>query len=230
MDFFRFPHTPHLIWLGDDAPRDDKVLSPAEVDELLERQVVVEEKLDGANLGLSVGPDGRLRAQNRGGYLHVPHAGQFVRLSEWLASNEDCVLENLTPDLIVFGEWVAARHSLDYTSLPDWWLVFDVYDRRAQRFWSVERRNTWARASGLQCVPRLFEGSATVESLKDILVRERSMYRDGPMEGLVVRADEADWSVARAKMVRADFTQAIAGHWRSRPLRWNRLGTNSLQT
>ena len=230
MDFFRFPHTPHLIWLGDDAPRDDKVLSPAEVVGLLARQVVVEEKLDGANLGLSVGPDGRLRAQDRGGYLHVPYTGQFVRLSEWLVRNEQCVLETLTPDLIVFGEWVAARHSLDYTSLPDWWLVFDIYDRRAQRFWSVERRNMWARASGLQCVPCLFEGSATMESLKDILVRGRSMYRDGPMEGLVVRGDEADWSVARAKMVRADFTQAITGHWRSRPLRWNRLSTNSLQT
>lgn len=230
MDFFRFPHTPHLIWLGDEAPRDDKVLSPAQVDELLARPVVVEEKLDGANLGLSVGPDGRLRAQNRGGYLHVPYAGQFARLSGWLGRHEPWFLENLTPDLIVFGEWVAARHSVDYTSLPDWWLVFDVYDRRAQRFWSVERRNRWAHASGLQCVPCLFEGSASVPSLKDMLARKRSMYRDGPMEGVVVRADEADWSVARAKLVRADFTQSIAAHWRSRPLRWNRLLMNTTHT
>ena len=230
MGFFRFPHTPHLIWLGDQAPRDDKVLAPAEVDELLARQVVVEEKLDGANLGLSAGPDGRLRLQNRGTYLHLPYAGQFARLSEWLGRNEQCVLEALTPELIVFGEWVAARHSLDYTSLPDWWLVFDVYDRRAQRFWSVQRRNSWAHTSGLECVPCLFEGSATVESLKDILVRQRSNYREGPMEGLVVRADEPDWSVARAKMVRADFAQAITGHWRNRPLYWNRLRTSSLQT
>jgi ATP-dependent RNA circularization protein (DNA/RNA ligase family) len=230
VDFFRFPHTPHLVWLGDKAPRDDKVLAPAGVDELLARQVVVEEKLDGANLGLSIGPDDRLRAQNRGAYLHLPYAGQFARLSEWLGRNEQCVSEALKPGLIVFGEWVAARHSLDYTNLPDWWLVFDVYDRRAQRFWSVQRRNRWARASGLQCVPCLFEGSATLESLKGILVSQRSKYRDGPMEGLVVRADETDWSVARAKLVRPDFAQAIADHWRSRPLRWNRLGSNLLQT
>ncbi|NLZ78249.1 MAG: DNA ligase, partial [Gammaproteobacteria bacterium] len=25
-DFFRFPHTPHIDWLGEGMPRDDKVL------------------------------------------------------------------------------------------------------------------------------------------------------------------------------------------------------------
>jgi hypothetical protein len=34
-DFFRFPHTPHLAWLGNGSPRDDKVLSPHEVTALL---------------------------------------------------------------------------------------------------------------------------------------------------------------------------------------------------
>lgn len=230
MDFFRYPHTPHLVWLGDGAPRDDKVLSPAEADALLARPVFVEEKLDGANLGISIMPDGRLRAQNRGQYLHMPYAGQFARLREWLSRNEERVVGALTPELIVFGEWVAARHSLDYTELPDWWLVFDVYDRQAQRFWSTQRRDSWASATGLPYVPRLFEGDATVASLKELLVRERSRYRDGPMEGLVVRAEAADWSAARAKMVRADFTQAIAAHWRSHHLRWNRLGTRVLQS
>ena len=77
-DFFRFPHTPHLAWLGEGSPRDDKVLSPDEVTALLASDVVVEEKLDGANLGLSLAPDGRLRVQNRGQYLAQPHAGQLL--------------------------------------------------------------------------------------------------------------------------------------------------------
>jgi len=230
MDFFRFPHTPHLVWLGEGAPRDDKVLSPAEADALLARAVVVEEKLDGANLGFSIASDGHLRAQNRGQYLQRPYAGQFARLPEWLARNEEHLVGALTPDLMVFGEWVAARHSLDYTGLPDWWLVFDVYDRRAQRFWSTQRRDAWAHAAGLPCVPCLFQGATTMASLRDMLVRERSRYRNGPMEGLVVRVDEAEWSMARAKIVRADFTQAITDHWRSRRLCWNRLGTAFNQT
>ena len=64
--FFRFPHTPHLAWLGEGVPRDDKVLSPPEVAVLLGADVVVEEKLDGANLGISLSPEGEVRAQNRG--------------------------------------------------------------------------------------------------------------------------------------------------------------------
>ena len=52
--FFRFPTTPHLAWLGGGAtPREDKVLTPTEAAELLAGEVVVEEKLDGANLGWS---------------------------------------------------------------------------------------------------------------------------------------------------------------------------------
>src|SRR5690606_32433425 len=128
-DFFRFPHTPHIAWLGTCAPRDDKVLSPDEVDELLSVEVVVEEKLDGANLGLSLTPAGVLRAQNRGQYLVEPHAGQFSRVPAWLAQHGEQLHAVLDPDLILFGEWCAARHSLDYAALPDWFLLFDVYDR-----------------------------------------------------------------------------------------------------
>ena len=43
--FFRFPHTPHVAWLGARVPRDDKLLSPQEVDELLADEVVIEEKI-----------------------------------------------------------------------------------------------------------------------------------------------------------------------------------------
>jgi hypothetical protein len=130
-DFFRFPHTPHLAWLGQGIPRDDKVLSRAEAQALLLGEVVVEEKLDGANLGISLAPDGGLRAQNRGQYLGAPFAGQFSRLPAWLAMHESGLRAVLQPALILFGEWCAARHSVSYDRLPDLWLLFDVYDREA---------------------------------------------------------------------------------------------------
>ena len=47
--FFRFPRTPHIAWLGEGKPRDDKVLAPHEVQELLAHDLVVEEKADGAS-------------------------------------------------------------------------------------------------------------------------------------------------------------------------------------
>ena len=224
-DFFRFPHTPHLAWLGEASPRDDKVLLPDDASALLAGTVTVEEKLDGANLGFSLASDGHLRVQNRGQYLDAPFTGQFVRLGPWLALHENVLFDALTPGLIAFGEWCAARHSLDYSALPDWWLVFDVYDRAEARFWSVRRRNEWARAAGFHVVPALSQGQTNVHELISLLDSQRSRYRDGPLEGVVVRHDSERISTQRAKLVRADFTQHITQHWRQRAIEWNRLAS-----
>lgn len=221
--FFRFPHTPHLVWLGEGVPRDDKVLSVREAATLLAGDVVVEEKLDGANLGLSLAPDGGLRAQNRGQYLAEPHAGQFTRLPAWLGHHSEALRAVLKPNLIIFGEWCAARHSLDYAALPDWFLLFDVYDRAAARFWSTSRRNTLARAAGLITVPQLLHGKTTVTTLKQLVITHPSHYREGGLEGVVIRRESPEWCEARAKLVRADFTQAIDTHWRKRAIEWNRV-------
>lgn len=221
--FFRFPHTPHLAWLGEGSPRDDKVLSPNEVTALLAGDVVVEEKLDGANVGLSLAPDGSLRAQNRGQYLVEPHAGQFARLPAWLAQHSESLRSVLKPNLVLFGEWCAARHSLAYAALPDWFLLFDVYDRTADRFWSTPRRNELASSAGLVTVPQVLHGKATVHILKKLVTDTASRYRTGALEGVVIRRESADWCEARAKLVRPDFTQAIDTHWRKRALEWNRI-------
>lgn len=226
-DFFRFPHTPHLAWLGEGSPRDDKVLSPNEVAALLAGDVVVEEKLDGANVGLSLAADGSLRAQNRGQYLAEPHAGQFARLPAWLAQHSDGLRRVLKPNLILFGEWCAARHSLDYAALPDWFLLFDVYDRTAGRFWSTPRRNLVAQAAGLATVPQVQQGKSTITALKQLVATKPSQYREGPLEGVVIRRESAEWCEARAKLVRPDFAQAIDTHWRKRALEWNRIVNSS---
>mgnify|MGYP001110790848 CR=1 FL=1 len=223
--FFRFPSTPHLAWLADgDVPRDDKLLAPAEARTLLSGDVVVEEKLDGANLGLSLAPDGGLRPQNRGQYLYEPHAGQFSRLPAWLAQHEAGLREVLRTGLILFGEWCAARHSLDYAALPDWFLLFDVYDRDAGAFWSTARRDALALDAGLATVPCVLRGSTTLAALRRLVQETPSRYRTGqPLEGIVVRRESALWCEARAKLVRPGFTQAIETHWRQRAIEWNRV-------
>ena len=227
-DFFRFPHTPHIAWLAQGAPRDDKVLSAREAAELLSADVVVEEKLDGANLGFSLSPEGELRAQNRGQYLHAPHAGQFARLPEWLLLHGDTMravlAEHAQANLMLFGEWCAARHSLEYDHLPDWFLLFDVYDRSQGRFWSTPRRNALAATLGFATVPRLLAGRCALQQLKEMLSHQHSQFRQGALEGIVIRRESADWCQARAKLVRPDFSQTIDEHWRRRRIDWNRLG------
>lgn len=222
-EFFRFPHTPHLAWLGANEPRDDKVLSSEEASALLSADVVVEEKLDGANLGLSLSPEGHLVAQNRGQYLMAPYAGQFTRLAPWLAQHAERVAAGITQDLMLFGEWCAARHSLSYDSLPDWFLLFDVYDRNRHQFWSCSRRDTLAKQLGMSPVPRVAQGRFALPQLETLLSVAPSRYGKGFMEGLIVRRESAIWCQARAKLVRADFTQSIDMHWRKRVIEWNRV-------
>jgi len=222
-DFFRFPHTPHIAWLAAGTPRDDKVLSPEEGEALLAHPVVVEEKLDGANMGISFGPDGVLRVQNRGQYLNKPYGGQFARLQEWLAVREDTFFDALGDQLILFGEWCAAQHSLDYDGLPDWFMAFDVYDRQTERFWSTRRRHELAHKLGVREVPRVSEGDTTLPVLIDWVKSHRSHYREGSLEGVVIRYEDEDWLLQRAKLVRPDFVQSIEEHWRSRALQWNRV-------
>lgn len=222
-DFFRFPHTPHLAWLGKGTPRDDKVLSSVEADALLATEIVVEEKLDGANMGISFSPEGDIRVQNRGQYLHLPMRGQFKKLNSWLNLRSDALFDALGEDLIIFGEWCAARHSIGYENLPDWYVVFDVYDRKTKRFWSTIRRNILATQLNLPVVPRLLQGRISLKSLKELLQVQSSAFRTGPIEGMVIRHESNEWLEARAKLVRPDFVQAIGEHWSHRRIEWNSL-------
>lgn len=222
-DYYRFPHTPHLAWLGPGTPRDDKVLAADEAAALLAGEVVVEEKLDGANLGISLAEDGTLRFQNRGQYLHSPFAGQFQRLGSCIAAHEHALRSHLPPALIVFGEWCAARHSVAYDRLPDWLLVFDVYDRSEHQFFSTVRRNALAARMGLAVVREVLRGRTTLAELPRRLSSEPSWYRAGPIEGFVIRKETSDWLLARAKLVHPEFVQSMGAHWRGRRIEWNRV-------
>ena len=101
--------------------------------------------------------------------------------------------------------------------------MFDVYDRREGRFWSSARRDAWAAGLKLSIVPVLFRGATTSARLKKLVENSHSAFRDGPLEGVIVRCESGPWLAGRAKLVRADFTQQMDEHWRRRSLEWNQV-------
>jgi hypothetical protein len=221
-EFFRFPHTPHLVWLGASQPRDDKVLDAGEARALLSVEVSVEEKVDGANLGFSVDETGALRGQNRGKYLDLDApTGQWKPLKRWLSTRRHALSEALAPGLLLFGEWCYAVHSVRYTQLPDWFLAFDVYDRAKGEFWSVDRRNALASSLALAVVPALGQGRFDLDGIKVLMGRSR--LTDGPAEGVYVRREAEGRLVQRAKLVRPEFVQAIGEHWSKRDIEANQV-------
>ena len=220
-EFVRFPRTPHLVWLARQNARKDKVLAPGEVREFLQRDIVVEEKVDGTNIGFSLDSTGALRVQSRGDYLRRDSHPQFQQLWSWLSARRDLLSRALSGDLILFGEWCFAVHSVRYDRLPDWFLAFDIYERGPGSFWSTDRKNRWLDDLGIKRVPEIARGRFSLESLLSLL--GRSQVGSGLMEGLYLRQDSGERLAARAKIVRPEFVEEIGAHWSSR-----RLDRNSL--
>jgi ATP-dependent RNA circularization protein (DNA/RNA ligase family) len=220
-DFLKFPTTPHLLWLGTAPAREDKVLTRAEAESFLRQPTTVEEKVDGANLGISFDQHGNLLTQNRGNLLERGTGGQFAPLWAWLSAREARLFDALEDRFILFGEWCYARHSIHYTMLPDFFLAFDVFDKHEQRFMCSARRDELVGNAELATVPKV---GISVFSLDDVpsLIAKSSLY-DGPMEGIYFRQECASWLIQRAKVVRREFVQQIGEHWSKQPLVRNRL-------
>ncbi|UGT64003.1 RNA ligase family protein [Nocardia asteroides] len=222
-EFVRFPSTPYLVTPQGVDVRDDKALEENEQTAFLAGPLHVEEKVDGQNLGISVGTDG-LRFQTRGSYVHL--GGRHFRgLSTWIEPRRHRLTEALGDDLILFGEWCAVMHSVRYDLLPDWFLVFDVYDTTTRRFWDPDMRNALAEDIGLHTVPFLGCGHFTLGELARLI--RQSQVGHEQMEGVVARASTSDERQRRAKLVRPDFVQSIEKHWMTKPHTMNRLRTSA---
>ncbi|MGS0467893.1 hypothetical protein ACU8V3_12685 [Cobetia marina] len=71
---------------------------------------------------------------------------------------------------------------------------------------------------GLASVSLLERESFILKELEGLVHSGRSAYRDGKLEGLVIRQDGPKWCKHRGKLVHDDFVQQIEEHWRSRAL------------
>lgn len=219
--FIKFPSTPHLGWPGVRRARSDKVLGGTETAEFLAQPVVVEEKVDGANVGIAFDSNGNMIVQNRGSVLAPGGGGQFALLWKWLATREGRLFDVLEDRFILFGEWCFARHSIHYTRLPDYFLAFDIFDKHAGKFLNSMRRDRIAAELAVTTVPRIAAGLLTMANVTT-LIGSSSLY-DGPMEGVYLRQEGDCWLHNRAKIVRAEFVQNIEEHWSKSALVANQL-------
>lgn len=220
-EIYKFPVTPHLAILGKTIIRDDKVMSRQERAEFLSHELVVEEKVDGANLGISFDDSGIVKCQNRGAYLESPFMGQWKKLPAWLSSRVDLFLDVLNDQYILFGEWLYAQHSVYYDQLPDWFLGFDIFDKHERKFFSSQKRDSMFQRLGICQAPFMARGHFSLHALNALLSESRVSAE--PSEGLYLRYDDGDWIGQRAKLVRPKFVQSIEKHWTCRGIRPNRL-------
>lgn len=221
MRFVKFPSTPYL-WRPEGVDvRADKVMSGTERKEFLSHPLRAEEKVDGQNLGITADGDA-LRFQTRGSFVE-PGGRQFRGLATWVAPRSYRIARAIGSDLILFGEWCADAHSVTYESLPDWFLLFDVYQRSTSTFWCSMLRNELAADLGMVVTPLLEAGHFDEADILQMLGPSR--LGSQPMEGVVLRLEQPEKVVARAKVVRPDFVQTIEKHWTEGERKPNRLAT-----
>jgi hypothetical protein len=232
---FKYPRTRHLEGSGLQAD-DDPVTAPWA--ELAGRYLVVEEKMDGANCGLSFGPDGRLRLQSRGHYLTGgPRERQFDLLKGWASAHAAALWDLLGDRYVLYGEWCYGRHSIFYTDLPHYLLEFDILDTQGGVFLSSERRAALlADAPFIASVQVLHRGPLpSLHALCNLVGPSRFVAADqreqlasaareievdpaqalaesdlsGLMEGLYIKVEEGETVTGRYKYVRRDFLQTV---------------------
>lgn len=241
-DLFKFPRTKHLFDAGGKAvSRDDLLMDSDEAGVFYSvrgRQVVVavEEKVDGANIGISISQsDNRLWVQNRSHYVDSRTHKQFSGLDQWLEQHSAGLFEAIEPGRhVLFGEWLFAKHSIHYTRLPGYFLAFDIYDKESGRFYSRRERNKRLGGSSIPVVRLVAE--CPVQGKQHILqlLDSQSAYYDGPCEGIYLRIDDdtqvGESTVAgcpvgylkkRAKLVRPEFLQQIEEQWTRQKLTKN---------
>lgn len=220
----KFPSTPHFAISVTQDIRNDKVLDDDMQNDALTKELIIEEKIDGANLGISFDSEGNIILQNRGSILNPPFSGQWKPLDNWLKSRLDKLFDVLTDRYILFGEWCYAKHSIHYTSLPDYFLAFDIYDKNLKKFIDFDRRQELTKSMDILSVPLLGKGFFRLNELPSFI--KKSLYSDSISEGVYVRASDSYQTFFRAKIVRNDFTQNIALHWSARSIIKNSLLIN----
>lgn len=217
----KFPRTPHLY--GSLSTRDDRVLSERETERVLSEPLSVEEKIDGANVGISFDDDGALVIQNRGHYLGPGDHAQYGPLWPFVYERMDALFDVLGSERILFGEWCFAKHSIAYDRLPSFFVAFDLYDKRDGSF--GDRASLEEACGRSQCtvVPLIVRGAVlrTTAAL-DALIGPCTWGPDRA-EGVYLRRESNGKLAARYKWVRKDFTAGITEHWNSKPLCPNKL-------
>ena len=127
VELFKFPRTRHLFDAGGSGvSRDDLLMDPGEEAAFYTKTaakkgkggaaaskkagagngngtlVAVEEKVDGANLGISLGEDLQFMVQNRSHYVNSKTHKQFAPLDSWLTENSPGLFQ-------VFGQLISQQ-------------------------------------------------------------------------------------------------------------------------
>lgn len=232
----KYPRTRHLE--GSRKQAGDGDLNDVKFSDIRGNYLVLEEKIDGANCGISFGRDGQMYLQSRGHFLNGGFGErQFDLFKRWASVFKEPLMHVLGDRYVMYGEWMYAKHTVFYDRLPHYFMEFDIFDKQEKRFFSTaKRREILQGADFVHSVLVLDEGrygsgeeiarhigpshfisDHARESLEEQCRKGKAQLEQiilqtdlsGIMEGIYIKAEEGDYVVDRLKYVRPTFLNAI---------------------
>lgn len=219
IQLLKFPRTPHLLNLG--AMGDDDITIPAvnRVEGNSTTIITITEKIDGANMGFSLSSSRAIVVQNRSHYVNPTSHVQFKKLGKWVEDHHESLHRILDRDdqfpqrFILYGEWMAATHSISYDNLPSLFIAFDLYDRFKKTFVDRATLSHLLTGTGIGVTPLLFLGACLPPDNELVnMVQQKSSFYSGRVEGIYLKWEAEGVVMERAKIVRGDFLSGNT-HW-----------------
>lgn len=232
----KYPSTPHLQGSRLQKGDDDSTQVPYQ--DLVGYDIVVEEKLDGANCGIRFGADARLLLQSRGHYLvGGGREKHFNMLKTWASAHEERLFDLLEDRYLMYGEWMSSKHTVFYDQLPHLFQEFDILDSKTGNCLTTPDRQALLQGTPVISVPVLYNGPAPKkmedliklvqpslgktsiwkESLIEVATKEgldldklqAQTEQSNFSEGLYIKVEKNGKVIQRLKWVRRDFVQTM---------------------
>jgi hypothetical protein len=232
-NFIKYPRTPHLF--GSQGTADDKHLRRKESEAFIkDPSLIVEEKLDGTNVGIHFTSRGRMVLQCRGHEISEGMHPQYDLFKQWTSVKRPVLEAMLQDRFILYGEWLYAKHSVHYRKLPHYFFEFDIYDKDASQFLDLDTRLRMLEGTGFQTVPVIHRGEVRradlpaligVSAFDSAFENPMTGKTDHLMEGIYVRTEARGFVTGRAQMVRPEFVEKVkqSEHWQSQAMVPNQL-------
>jgi hypothetical protein len=236
MTTLKSPRTPHLI--GSGIPTSGEHKDRVDWKSLIDRFIVLEEKIDGSEVSFHFDGDATLIGRERANIIDLNRRGgveaHLDHFKDFLHENAETVFERIEDRYLVYAEWCAITHTIFYNALPSYFIECDVQDKQTGLFLSTARRRELFAGLPLVQAPVLFEGRATLtmrptdflgqsayadnaaskdwdkEAAGDgIRADNRSVDLSGRSEGVYGKIEDDDHVLGRFKFVREDFVRMI---------------------
>jgi hypothetical protein len=228
----KLPRTQHLegsrLLTGETDPE------AVEYSKLNGQFLVIEEKVDGTGVSISLDTHLELEINHRGS----PAKGkEFKQLHDWADKHWEDLLFLLGERYVLFGEWMYNKHTIFYDNLPHFFLESDIYDKEREVWLSTSARNNLLKdhkyikqvpviaamkPSAMWQITQLvgktqFQSEKWKETLQDKCLMMganlekvlRETDQSGMMEGLYIKHEDDLQVIGRYKYIRYDFLQAI---------------------